>query len=339
MSNGKSDIRLKPGERPTLKTIARLSELAVTTVSRALSDAPDISEKTKVKVREIAQQVGYTRNRAGLRLRTGKTNVLALVLSTEHDMMNHHARLITSIAAETRNTPYHLIITPYFPDEDPIIPVRYLVETQSADGIILNQIEPEDARVAYLLEQRFPFVTHGRSKWCDQHPYYDFDNEVFGEYCVNKLVELGRRDILFIAPPMTQNYARNMTDGVSRTAKRRNVLVQRLESTTSDSPVEEIKSEVFKLIKERSSIDGVICASITSSMAAIVAQENAGRTIGKEFDVVAKEAVPFLQSFRAGVQTVQEDVAAAGTGLAKALIQAIDQPEKKLVQVLDVLKP
>jgi LacI family transcriptional regulator len=109
-----------PRVRPTLKTISRLSDLAVPTVSRALSDAPDISESTKKKVRKIAQDIGYRPNRAGLRLRTGKTNVIALVLSIDFDMINHTARLITSIAAATRSTPYHLIVTPYFPDEDPM---------------------------------------------------------------------------------------------------------------------------------------------------------------------------------------------------------------------------
>ena len=48
------DIRLFPGEKPTLKTISRLSGMAVPTVSRALGDAPDISLETKAKVRRIA---------------------------------------------------------------------------------------------------------------------------------------------------------------------------------------------------------------------------------------------------------------------------------------------
>ena len=114
--------------RPTLKTIAKLSGLAVPTVSRALNDAPDIGDATKAKVREIARRIGYSPNRAGLRLRTGKTNVIALILSTEHDMMNHTVRLITAIAGGTRGTPYHMIVTPYFPDQDPMDPVRYIVE-------------------------------------------------------------------------------------------------------------------------------------------------------------------------------------------------------------------
>ena len=41
-------------ERPTLKTIAAATGLAIATVSRALKDAPDIGEDTKRRVRETA---------------------------------------------------------------------------------------------------------------------------------------------------------------------------------------------------------------------------------------------------------------------------------------------
>ncbi|MCB1359139.1 MAG: LacI family DNA-binding transcriptional regulator, partial [Maritimibacter sp.] len=41
-------------QKPTLKTIAGISGLAVATVSRALNDAPDIGADTKKLVRRIA---------------------------------------------------------------------------------------------------------------------------------------------------------------------------------------------------------------------------------------------------------------------------------------------
>ena len=44
--------------RPTLKTIAFMTGLGVTTVSRALKDAPDIGEETKKRVKLVARQVG-----------------------------------------------------------------------------------------------------------------------------------------------------------------------------------------------------------------------------------------------------------------------------------------
>lgn len=75
------------GGRPTLKTIAFMTGLGVTTVSRALKDAPDIGAETKERVRLVAKQIGYQPNRAGVRLRTGKTNVISLVLTLEEEIM------------------------------------------------------------------------------------------------------------------------------------------------------------------------------------------------------------------------------------------------------------
>ena len=72
--------QLRAGEKPTLKTISRMSGLAVPTVSRALSDAPDIKNETKILIRRIAKEIGYVPNRAGVRLRTGRTNVISLVV-------------------------------------------------------------------------------------------------------------------------------------------------------------------------------------------------------------------------------------------------------------------
>ena len=58
--------------RPTLKTIAYMTGLGVTTVSRALNDAPDIGQATKERVRLVAKQIGYRPNRAGVRLRPAR---------------------------------------------------------------------------------------------------------------------------------------------------------------------------------------------------------------------------------------------------------------------------
>ena len=55
-------------------------------------------------------------------------------------------------------------------------PVRYVVETGSADGIIISRTQPDDPRVRYMLERGFPFATHGRTEMGIDHPFHDFDN-------------------------------------------------------------------------------------------------------------------------------------------------------------------
>ena len=100
-------------ERPTLKTIAFMTGLGVTTVSRALKDAPEIGAETRRRVQLVARQVGYRPNRAGVRLRTGKTNVISLVLNTEQQIMSFVSDIIYGISEVIADTPYHLIVTPY----------------------------------------------------------------------------------------------------------------------------------------------------------------------------------------------------------------------------------
>jgi len=323
-------------KKPTLKTISKLSGLAVPTVSRALNDAPDIGKSTKKLVRKIANEIGYVPNRAGVRLRTGRTNVISLVMSTEHDMMNHTARLIASVAAGLRDTRYHLIVTPFFPDEDPMKPVRYIVETGSADAVIINQTTQDDPRVAYMMERKFPFATHGRTKWADQHPYYDFDNGAFGRIATQRLHDRGRKHIGLLAPPMQHNYATQMFNGVSETATAQGQTVTLIDGATSDSAGPDITNAIQVLLSTDPSVDAIVAGSTSAAMAAVSGVESLGLTLGKDVDVFAKEAIPFLKSFRSGILTMAEKVGTAGDFLAKAAIQAINEPHALPMQELEV---
>ena len=216
--DAKADLAAPAGAaRPTLKTIAYMTGLGVTTVSRALNDAPDIGQATKERVRLVAKQIGYRPNRAGVRLRTGKTNVISLILSVETEVLGLTSHLVYGISEWLAGSPYHLIVTPYNLRSDPLDPVRYIVETGSADGIIFSRIEPQDARVRYLHERGFPFATHGRTEMGIEHPFFDFDNARYGELAVERLAARGRRRLALLraagAPDLLAAHDRRLPAG------------------------------------------------------------------------------------------------------------------------------
>lgn len=324
--------------RPTQKTIARITGFAVPTVSRALADAPDIGEDTKRRVREVAQEIGYRPDRAGVRLRTGKTNVVSLVISSEHDLSNHTSRLVSSVASALRGTPYHVIITPFFAGEDPMIPVRYIVETKSADAVILNQTQPEDPRVAYMMKEGFPFATHGRTNWADQHPYFDFDNFEYARLVVTALADRKRQRILLVLPPMAQNYSRHIRSGADGTAQARGVSTVSLKGASSDDSISAISEAIGMHLQSDPEIDAILCASSGAAVAAAIAVEEQNLQIGIEIDIAGKEAIPLLNQFRSPILAFREDVDRAGSFLAKAVTQRISSPDQPPMQALDVPK-
>ena len=327
---------MNAGQRPTLKTIARISGLAVTTVSRALGNAPDISEETKKRVRGIAEEIGYVPNRAGVRLRTGKTNVISLVLATEHDTLNMTSSLIASISAGLQGTRYHLVMIPEPANQDSLQSIRYIVETRSADAIIFNRVEPEDERVVYLRSKGFPFATHGRSNWAADHSFFDFDNVAFGKEAVETLARRNRKRVLLLAPPLEQNYARHMVKGATQAAAETGIALTVAHAFTSDDDRVTIRDGVTRYMQEGAGFDALISPSPNSTMISAATVEALGHTIGQDIDILTKETVPFLQFFRPAILAMKEDVQKAGRFLAKAAVHEIESKDGSHMQEIDL---
>jgi len=321
--------------KPTLKTISELSGLAITTVSRALSNAPDISISTKEKVKKIADEIGYIPDRAGVRLRTGRTNVISLIMSTDSEIMDMTGRLISSIALGLRGTPYHLNMTHHFPGDDPMKPIKYIVETGSADALIFNQVQPNDPRVHYLIEKRFPFTMHGRSCSNEKQSFVDYDNGEFAKIAIEKLVKKNRKHILMITPPQNQSYGLEMVQSAKNTAEKHNISLIIAPIITSDSSITLISDTVSKQVINNKKIDGILVGTPKGAMAAVAGFEKLNLTIGQDIDIVAKDAVNFLKLFRNQIIVINENVEIAGKKLAEAAIHAAQNPDSEPIQYID----
>ncbi|MGK9054055.1 LacI family transcriptional regulator [Neorhizobium petrolearium] len=318
--------------RPTLKTIAYMTGLGITTVSRALKDAPDIGAETKERVRLIANQLGYQPNRAGVRLRTGKTNVIALVLSIDEELMGFTSQMVHGITEVLGGTQYHLVVTPHSFEKDPMVPVRYILDTGSADGVIISRIEPEDARVRLMTERNLPFATHGRTDMGIEHPYHDYDNEAYAYQAVRKLVEKGRRRIAFLSPQSRFSFYIHSRIGFERGLADFGATEVPMGRVTSETPFEETRAYAERLMRSAEPPDGIISISGSATIALVAGLEAAGKRLGVDVDLVSKQSAEFLNWIRPEIYTVNEDVRQAGRELAKAVMARIDGVAPELLQ-------
>ena len=67
----------------SLKTIAKQCGVSTATVSKALNDQKDISEETKIRVRETAEQLGYFPNAAARALKTNRSYNIGVLFEEE----------------------------------------------------------------------------------------------------------------------------------------------------------------------------------------------------------------------------------------------------------------
>jgi len=330
----KTDGDAPAKERPTLKTLAFMTGLGVTTVSRALKDAPEIGAETRRRVQLVAKQIGYRPNRAGVRLRTGKTNVISLVLNTEHELMSFVSDIIYGVTAVIADTPYHLIVTPYSRSQDPLDPVRYLVETGSADGIIISRTQPNDPRARYLLERGVPFATHGRTDMGLVHPYHDFDNYAFAAEAVRYLAGAGRRRLALLAPPIGLTYHGHTVNGFTDALSEVGASEVAFNTVTIDQSIEQIRMRTAQLMRRGDRPDGFVSSAAASTLAIVAGIEDAGLKLGRDVDVVSKQSSEFLHLFRRELLVVNESFRLAGSELARAVLGWIGGAEPGSLQSL-----
>ncbi|MGL4238798.1 LacI family DNA-binding transcriptional regulator [Tabrizicola sp.] len=313
-----------------MKTIATALGLGVTTISRALRDDPKIAAKTRKSVKDMALKLAYHPSRAGLRLRTGKTNVLSLVLDTEEQIGSFLSQIIFGITEGLEGTPYHLIVTPYSKHGDPVAPIRHLIETEAVDGIIISRIEPEDRRVKYMIEQGMPFVTHGRTHMGVEHPYFDFDNQAFATIAVECLARLGRKRLALLAPPAGLSFHDHMRQGFKAAVAVQGLEEVRFPGISNDSSIEEIRLAVRDLMQQSPAPDGLVNSSggVSGTGGAILAIQaglkDVGVVIGRDVDIVTKQLFANLPVFGDAFYVVHEDIRETGRGLAKALVGSIE---------------
>lgn len=96
------------GQTATLKKISVQLNLSISTVSRALSNHPDISEKTKRKVKELAALMEYEPNSYAVNLRTNKSRVFGIIVPAISNMF--YDSFIAAVEEESRKNGYSLLI-------------------------------------------------------------------------------------------------------------------------------------------------------------------------------------------------------------------------------------
>lgn len=324
--------------RVTLKTIADVTGLSLSTVSLSLRGGTTLKQETRDKVNEAAKSLGYVPDRAGVRLRTGKTNVIALVLDGSEDSIDFARNMIQGIGHAITGTRYHLTVIPEFERQNSTETINYILSNRTADGVIITHTGPRDARVQMMIDADFPFVSHGRTEFYTPHAYHDFHSEEFAALAVKRLAAKGCKNILLvIGDDSTTNY-HNIVTSYRKEAARAGIEARVLEGTVNLSPAE-MRRAGMDLAADPNRPDGVISDSEMRTIALVGGLTEGGATLGREVQLIYKQTSGILPTLFPQMDSIREDVFAAGGELTRLLLRRIEGAPVKELQTLSEPQP
>ena len=220
-------------------------------------------------------------------------------------------------------TAYHLVVTPYSLS-DPMAPIRYIVETGSADGVILSRMQPDDPRVRYLRDNKLPFSTHGRTDMGLAHPYFDYDNEAYAFEAMRRLASRGRKRIALLGPPRQLTYHIHTNIGFEKGLREFGLSGVPLGSADVDEPLKDIWLLAQQLARLKDRPDGFVVSAISSAAALASGLKDAGLEIEKDFDIVSKHSTALISMTTPKIISLPEDFRGAGRETAQQVMKWIE---------------
>ena len=197
------------GRRITLKDIAKRLDVSHATVSRALNRAEDplISEATRMRVQQVAQEMGYRPNHAARSLATGRTGLVALWLWSEAVPNSYHANVSQLMHAEAQIRSYQLLVN-LVSRATLQTPPKNQFDAWHVDGIIAHEAGPAiQAQFRGASRPPVPVVATGAYHYLPGVDRVMIDVRDGATQAVKHLLEIGRRRIVYITDDLAHRSA------------------------------------------------------------------------------------------------------------------------------------
>lgn len=312
-------------KRVTIKDIAKIAGVSYATVSRALSDSPEISVQTRERIKEICIRENYRVNTLARSLINNRTNVLGLILP---DISNtFYAEVAYSIETYAREQGYNVMLCNS--KNDPIQAVERFnfLTDQQADGIILctssnpvrDQLSPFFTTV--------PTVLMGDSNadyQALQCNAVSLDNFAGGQMGMEYLIAQGHKKICYLGAHDRSTTHIPRLAGAVYAAEQANISLRVVENPTTFSSIETGHQLANEIFSESFDCTAIFAATDLLALGVLEAAEEAKIRIPQDLSLLGFDNCMFSQLPKIKLSTIDQHKPELGKTAVDLLLQLID---------------
>lgn len=314
--------RVARPSRVQMADIARLANVSISTVSRALSNHPRLSVQTRERIHELAKSLHYSVD-AGAQMLRGKPSQTVAVAFPYHPAQRQHFRdpffltLIGSIGDALVDSGYSMLIVAV--EADSFERVTYAYETRQAIGTILLGQEYNHSRINELAVRGTPFVVWGARLTDQLYCTVGSANLQGGTQATAHLLDTGARRIAFFGdstlPEIADRYR-----GYLEAHRARGLAPDPQLHCLVPFDAAAVRAEAGRLLRGQVPFDGVFAGSDLMALAVIAELQAAGRRVPEDVQVVGFDDIYPAGHSNPPLTTVRQAIDEAGRTLVRQLL-------------------
>jgi len=315
----------------TIKDVAEIAGITVTTVSRVLNNRGYISEKTRQKVNAAMKELDYQPNEIARALFRKKSNLIGLIVpDVAHPFF---AELTSSIEYYAYKNGYKILICNSYGDSVKEKEYIDMLKRNQVDGIIMGSHTLETFE--YLNLGR-PIVSIDRCL-ADNIPYIASDNYNGGVLATNILIEKGCKKLAHISGPLILNTPANKRFQAFidvTTKKHINHVV--VETRLNSFEIEEYEKLIYELFSEHPDIDGIFASSDIIAACVINISNVLGKEIPRDIKVVGYDDINIASLIVPSLTTIRQPIKEIGEMAIKSIIDQLEERPTSNENILPV---
>ncbi|WLR51409.1 LacI family DNA-binding transcriptional regulator [Bacillus tianshenii] len=308
----------------TIYDIAKKTGVSVTTVSKVLNDYDDVSQKTKKKILEAVEELGYLPNSHARTLTTKKSWTIGVVFVESLGIGMKHpffSAVIESFRKNVETEGYDLLFASRNIGNKKKSYLKHF-QYRGVDGVVIVCSTYNDEQVQELIDNPLPTVVIDLQS--DKSSVVYSDNISGSQLAVEYLYSLGHRKIAHIAGHPSTYAGEQRQIGFIQAMKDLNLSVPEEyivdgKYFSRDSGYEAMK----KLLQLNSPPTAIFAAGDNLAIGAIESIRDSGYEVPRDFSIVGFDDIELSQYVNPPLTTIKQNTDIIGKEAAKLLIKQI----------------
>jgi LacI family transcriptional regulator, galactose operon repressor len=286
----------------TIRDVARRAQVSVASVSRALNNLDNVSEKTRARVADAVKELGYVPHAGARSLSLARTNAIGVVLPDLYG--EFFSEIVRGMDREASRRGYLLLLSNMHaghPQSESAVRAMH----GRVDGLIMMAPHLTDTKVAEVLPAGMPAVlvnTHS-----DRHPGIRLDNAAGARGMAEHFIAIGRKRIVHIAGAVGNLDAEERAEAFAEALRGKNV---RLEAVQGDFSEESGERAINSLLSRGATFDAIFAANDMMASGALQALRKARLRVPEDVAVAGFDDIPLASHL--GLTTVRVRIAELG---------------------------
>jgi LacI family transcriptional regulator len=318
--------------KATLKQIAKELGVSVSTVSKALNDSPEISEPTKIKIKEYAKLKNYKPNINGLNLKNRKTKTIGVIIP--NILNSFFAKVFSGIEKVADKKGYNVITCISNESLEKEIHTMEMLSNGTIDGFILSISEEAQKLEEYnhfieIIKDGTPIVMFDRTTdkvTCDKVVIDDFDA---AKNATQHLIDLGCKQIALFSSIDNLSVGKLRYNGFLEALKLNNIEVN--DSINVLAETEFDFDSKAKTVFETQKIDGIFALDEHSSVMAMKMSLKNGYKIPENLCIIGFADGVWSRRMTPSLTTVSQHGPEIGKMAANLLIEQLESTDEERV--------